>query len=153
MSPIKPKRNALIIKLWNKGKNNQEILTALKRAGYKDLVDTHSLSGVISRLKRTGKLPRERPGQELTKIEREGIEEGGGRFGEVVKFQVGKRTNKVISKQRDKSTSQLVYKRATFYLTLETIKQIKLLAVKRDKSISELVRETFTEYLSKQSDL
>ena len=117
MSPIKPKRNALIIKLWNRGKSNQEILTALKRAGHKDLADTHSLSGVISRLKRSGKLPKERPDQELTRIEREGIREVERGFG--IKFQVGKKVDKGIGQQGDKSISRQVHKRATYYLTLK----------------------------------
>jgi hypothetical protein len=88
MALAKGKRNALIVKLWNEGKGNQEILTRLKRAGYKDLANTHSLSGVISRLKRSGKLPKERPGQELTKIEREGIRDLERDFGGAIKFQV-----------------------------------------------------------------
>ena len=88
----KPKRNALIIRLWNEGKSNQEILTTLKRAGYKDLKDTHSLSGVIARLKRRGELPRERPQVEqglhggLTEVEREGIRELEQATGDLVKF-------------------------------------------------------------------
>jgi len=71
MPVAKEKRNALIVRLWNEGKSNQQILTALKKAGHKDLADVHSLSGIISGLKRAGKLPRERPGQKLTRIERE----------------------------------------------------------------------------------
>lgn len=143
MPQPKEKRNALIIRLWNEGKTNQEILTSLKRAGYKDLVDTHSLSGVISRLKRTGKLPKERPDQGLTRIEKERIREVERGFGGVVKLKVGK--------QVDKSISGQVHKRATYYLTPEMIKEIKLLAVQRGIDTSELVREIFTEYLSKQN--
>lgn len=139
--PTKPKRNALIVKLWNQGKNNQEILSLLKRAGHKDLVDTHSLSGTISRLKRRGKLPRERPNEELTTIEREGKREIERGFG--VKLKVGE--------QVDKSISGQVHKRVTYYLTPGMIREIRLLAVKRDIDTSELVREIFTKYLRKQN--
>jgi hypothetical protein len=140
----KGKRNALIIRLWNEGKSNQEILTCLKRAGYKGLADTHSLSGVVSRLKRIGKLPRERPGQELTRIEKEGIREVEEAFRGRVKFKVGK--------QVDKSISGQVHKRATYYLTPEMIKEIKILAVQRGIDTSELVREIFTEYLGENKE-
>lgn len=149
MPKPKPKRKALIIKLWNQGKSNQEILTALGRAGYKGIDDAHSLSDTISRLKRRGKLPKERPQLELAKVEREGIDQAGKAFGGAVKIQVG-RVNKTPSKRRDKSTSQQVYKRVTYYLAPEMIKKIKLLAVQRDIDISELVREILTGYLSKQ---
>lgn len=122
--PVKEKRNALIIKLFNQGKSNQEILTTLKRAGYKGIKDTHSLSGVIARLKRTGKLPKERP--------------------------LSQQVDKLTNQQSTKTTSQQVYKRATYYLTPEVVKEIKLLAVKKDVNTSELVREILTEYISKQ---
>ncbi|MEA1965187.1 MAG: CopG family transcriptional regulator [Candidatus Aerophobetes bacterium] len=124
---LKEKRNTLIIKTWNEGKSNQEILTTLKRAGYKDLKDTHSLSGVVARLKRVGKLPKERPQSQ--------------------------QVDKLTSQQITKSISQQVYKRATYYLTPEIVKKIKLLAVQRDKDASELMREILGEYLSQQGDL
>ncbi|HIE33820.1 MAG TPA: hypothetical protein EYP86_01615 [Candidatus Altiarchaeales archaeon] len=114
--PAKPQRNALIIKLWNEGKSNQEILTALKRAGHKDLKDTHSLSGVIARLKRRGKLPKERPQEGLTKIEREGIRELAQATRGLIKFQVGK-------------TSEVMNFRTSEVLTFKVPKYKKLIPI------------------------
>lgn len=128
MSVERRERNALIVKLWNEGKSNQEILTVLRRAGYKGLVDTHSLSGVIARLKRRGRLKIKRP-------------------------QLGWDIDKVVSKQVNKTASQQVYKRATFYIEPSTLKALKFLALRGDKNLSEVVREAFFLYLSKQSDL
>jgi len=119
MPQPKEQRNALIIKLWNQGKSNQEILTGLKRAGHKDIADTHSLSGTISRLKRRGKLPRER--QATIKPEK-------------------KITRKPESQKKIK---------ATFQLPENLFIQIKIKAAKERRGISDLVGEIFKEYLGK----
>lgn len=129
----KEERNALIIKLWNEGRSNQRILTVLQKTGYQDLKNAHSLSGVISRLQRSGKLPRERK-QQTDKA-------------------ISKQITKSQSKQINKSTSQQVYKRATYYLAPEMIKYVKILAIKRDVDASTLVRDILTKYLSRQGDL
>jgi len=144
--PAKEKRNALIVRLYNEGKSNQEILTALKRAGYKDLKDTHSLSGVIARLKRRGEIPKERLQQELTGIEKEGMRTVEQMLG--VKISAGETSRHVT-----KSPKRQKYKRITFYMEPEMVKQIKLLAIKRDIDISELGRQVFFEYLRQQNDL
>ena len=60
--PEKEKRNELIKELWEQGLSNRDILSKLKQAGYGELKDQKSLSGVIARMKRRGILPRERPG-------------------------------------------------------------------------------------------
>ena len=152
--PAKERRNALIVRLYNEGKSNQEILTALKRAGYKDLKDTHSLSGVIARLKRRGEIPRERPQQELTEIEKEGMRTVEQMLGvKISAGETGQRVIKSSSQQRDKSPKRQKYKRITFYMEPEMIKQIKLLAIKRDIDISELGRQVFFEYLRQQNNL
>jgi len=124
MPQAKEKRNALIIRLWNKGKSNTEILTALKKARYKGLTDTHSLSGVISRLKRAGKLDRVRPGQELTRMEREGM--------------------KRVSTQTQTSTST---RRMTFWLPVPTIEKIKRVATNQGKTCSALLRDILGKHL------
>jgi len=142
--PIKQERNQLVVKLYNEGKANQEILAALQRAGYRDLKDTRSLTGTIARLKRAGKLSerRVRIGQQIDKVTSK----------QITKLQ-SKQVIKSTSKQVIKSTSKQVYKRATYYLALEVIKQVKILAIKRDVDASALVRDILTKYLSRQGDL
>jgi transposase len=66
---------------------------------------------------------------------------------------LSQQVDKSTSQQITKSTNQQVYKRATYYLTPEIVKKIKLLAVKRDVDTSNLMREILTEYLSQQGDL
>ena len=133
--PAKEERNALIVKLYG-DKTNREILTALQRAGYKDLKDTRSLTGTIARLKRAGKLPKERVQME-----------------QQTDKAISKQITKPRSKQVVKSISKQVYKRATYYLAPQVIKRVKILAVKRDVDASALVRDILTKYLSRQGDL
>lgn len=135
MPKPKARRNALIIRLWNQGKGNQEILTTLRRAGHKDLADLHSLSGTISRLKRAGKLPRERPGQDLSRVEREGIKEVEKAFGGAVKF-------KAASPSTSTST-----RRMTFWLPGDMIETLKRLAAREKRTASAILREILGKYL------
>ena len=70
--PEKEKRNELIKELWEQGLSGREILTRLEQAGYRDLKDGKSLTGVIARMKRRGILPKERPG--VTKVKGDRLE-------------------------------------------------------------------------------
>jgi len=51
--------------------------------------------------------------------------------------------------KKQKFTSKQVYKRATFHLYPDQIKQIKVIAFHKDKDISEVVREALNDYISK----
>lgn len=62
----------------------------------------------------------------------------------------GRGGRKAAEQQADKSQSQQVYKRATYYLRPEQIKRLKLLAVERERELSALVRDVIDEYLGRQ---
>jgi len=127
MSLEKTERNELIAKLYSQGKTNQEILAGLQEVGHLDLSGVASVKMQVSKLRKVGRLPKERP--------------------------VGKQVDSVTSQQITKSLSHQVYKRMTFYLKPETIKDIKRLALERDLNISNLVRGIIENYLSQQRDL
>ena len=95
--PEKEKRNELIKELWEQGLSNREILTRLKQAGYGELKNEKSLSGVIARMKRRGILPMERPGV-------------GDRLEAVAKYAkaspVSGAVDKLLSKKLHKLTSE-----------------------------------------------
>lgn len=55
------------------------------------------------------------------------------------------------SKQVNKFTKSQ-YRRATFHLLPEQIKDIKFIAFHRDKNISEIAREAFAEYIKNNLD-
>jgi len=121
----KKQRNKLIIKLWLQGKNNPEILAALEKTGHKDLADTHSLSGVISRLKRAGKLPRERQ----------------------ITIKPEKKITKKPEKQKAGKPENQKKIKATFQIPEDLFIQIKIRAAKERKGLSELITEIFKRYL------
>lgn len=134
MAKQKLERNKLFLQDWQKGFSNQDL-------GRKYKMSKGGVKALKQRLRvRNPELYTEkRPA--LTKVEREGIEEVGKRLGKVVKVQVGK------SPQVNKSISPLVHKRATYYLSPETIKKIKQIALDRDLDTSALVREILNKYL------
>lgn len=133
MAKPKEERNKQFANDWKKGLSNEDLG---KKYGL-------SLGGVKAlkqrlRAKDSSLYAEKRP--ELTKIEKEGIEEVGKRLGKIVKVQV------------DKSTSPLIHKRATYYLSPETIKKIKQIALNRDIDASGLVREALSKWISQQVD-
>lgn len=88
--PEKIGRNKLIIELYGQGLRGKELLERLREAGYRDIRDPHSLSGVISRLKARGMIPlgpgkveeaRELRGEEVSKLRGEEVKKS-----EVPKF-------------------------------------------------------------------
>jgi hypothetical protein len=81
MFKSKEERNALIAKLYFGGKSNEEIIAELRERGYQDLKDTHSLSAVISKLKKKGAIPAQKP--DLARIEKEWLWEIGRMFGRI----------------------------------------------------------------------
>jgi len=115
--PAKEQRNKLIINLWKQGKRNPEILTGLKRAGYKDLKNTKSLTGVLARLKRAGELLGER--------------------------QITRKPEKKITRKPEIQKRIKV----TFQLSEDLFFQIKIKALEERKRISEFVEGIFEEYL------
>lgn len=133
MSREKSERNRLITTLYNQGKNDREILEALLKAGFDDYKKVKSVTMQLSRLRKAGKIPKERPGR-VTKKRRK------------------QQVKKAISPHIDKPTSPLVHKRATFYLTPEIIKSIKQKALDRDLDSSELVREILSEWISGEKE-
>jgi len=160
MAKEKIERNKLIIKFYNQGKINREILAGLQEAGYSDLGSIASVKMQISRLRKAGKIPKER-GQPLTKIEKEVAEASGG----LVRF-ADKITNRAVDKSRSpqvkKSRTRQVeksiklqdkgigkYKPVTFRISEKAEWQLKALAVSRREQVSELVREIFNDYLSR----
>lgn len=139
MAKPKEERNRQFQEDWQKGLGNEDLG---KKYGL-------SLGGVKAlkqrlRAKDPSLYVERRP--ELTKVEREGIKEVGKRLGKVVKVQVGK------SPHVDKSISPLVHKRATYYLTPEIIKKVKLAAVERNIDASGIVREALSKWISEQVD-
>ena len=136
MAKPKEERNRQFQKDWQRGLGNEDL-------GKKyDL----SLGGVKAlkqrlRAKDPSLYAEKRP--ELSKIEKEVAQASGG----LVKF-----ADKTIFPQVDKSTSPLVHKRATYYLSPETIKTIKQIALNKNIDSSELVRNILSEWISQQVD-
>jgi hypothetical protein len=75
MSQGEKERNALIATLYVQGKSFEEILTELRKRGYKNLEDTQSLATVIGKLKKRGEIPVQRPN--LPRTEKEWLWEIG----------------------------------------------------------------------------
>lgn len=160
MSLEKTQRNELIIKLYNQGKTNRQILAGLREAGYSDLVSIGSVKMQISRLRKAGKIPKER-GQPLTKIEKEVAQASGGlvQFADkITKREVDKPSSPQVKKSRTRQVDKSIklkdkgsgkFKPVTFRISEETEWQLKTLAVKRREQVSELVREIFDDYLSR----
>ena len=134
MAKPKEERNRQFQKDWQRGLGNEDL-------GKKYSLSLGGVKALKQRLRAkdsslyAGKHP------ELTKVEKEGIEEVGKRLGKIVKVQVSK------SPQVDQSTSPLVHKRATYYLSPEIIRKIKLVALNKDIDSSELVRQILNKYL------
>lgn len=162
MTVEKIERNQLIAKLYGQGRTNREILSGLQKAGYSDLGSIASVKMQVSKLRKAGKVPKERP---LSKIEKEVAQASGG----LIKF-----ANKITSQEVDKSRSPQVkesrkrqvdksrklqdkgigkYKPVTFRISEETEWQLKSLAVSRREKVSELVREIFNDYLSRHREV
>lgn len=124
MAKQKLERNKLFLEDWQKGFSNEAL-------GKKYEMSEGGVKALKQRLRvRNPNLYAEkRPGS--TKIER---------------------PDKIISPQVDKSTSLLVHKRATYYLSPETIKTIKQIALNKNIDSSELVRNILSEWISQQVD-
>jgi len=142
MTKPKTQRNKLIIKLYNQGKTNREILKGLLEKGFNDYQKVKSVTMQISRLRKAGKLPLKRPVTD--KIT-------SGQKSKVTKLQKKKvqKHTKLQSNQRGIGKEFL----PVSYRLSEDIKwNIKALAVKSRKEISQLVREIFQKYINEQND-
>ena len=140
MSLEKTERNKLIARLYNQGKSNREILSGLREAGYSDLGSVASLKMQVSKLRKAGKLPQERPvGKQMDKV---------------ISPQVKKLRTREVDKSiklQDKGIGK--YKPVTFRISEETEWQLKTLAVRRREQVSKLVREIFDDYLSRNREV
>jgi len=137
MSKQKVERNKLIIKLYNEGKIDREILARLLEKGFDDYKNPKSISMIVSRLRKAGKIPKERPGsKEKRKI-------------------IKKQPSKIYKKEKIKTAKQQKIKKGigkeylpvTYYITEEMKWQLKSLAAKRRQQVSELIRNILTDYL------
>lgn len=139
MSLEKKERNRLVEALYNQGKTNKEILEELLKAGFEGYQKVQGVKMLLSRLRKLGKIPQERPGG-VRKIKRK----------QQVHKGISPQMNKVIKPQVDKSTNPPIHQRATYYLTREIIREVKLTALEKDIDSSELVRKILGKYLKKK---
>lgn len=159
MTKPKTQRNELIIELYNQGKTNRQILAGLQEAGYSDLGSIASVKMQVSRLRKAGKLPQERP---LSKIEKEVAQASGGliKFADKIttgqKRKVTKLQKKKVQKhtklQSDQRGSGQEFLPVSYRLSEDTKWNIKRLAAEQRKDVSQLVREILQKYINKQND-
>ena len=141
MAKEKVERNKLIIKLYNQGKNDKEILAGLLKADFQDYQKVKSVTMQISRLRAAGKVPNKRP--LINQIPKREVDKSRS---PQVQTSRTRQVDKSI-KLQDKSIGK--YKPVTFRISEETEWQLKTLAVSRREKLSELVREIFNDYLSR----
>ncbi len=137
MAKEKVERNKLIVTLYNQGKGNREILEELLKQSFDDYKKVGSVKMQVARLRKAGKIPKDRPGIDKT-----------------TKREVEKPRSREVNESRklqDKGIGK--YKPATFRITEETEWQLKALAVSRREKVSELVREIFNDYLSRNREV
>lgn len=137
MSKEKVERNRLVARLYNQGKTDIEILAGLLEKGFNDYQEVKSVAMQISRLRKTGKVPQERPGsKEKSKI-------------------IKKQPSKIISKEKIKTEKKQKIKKGigkeylpvTYYIPEKIKWQIKALAAQKRQQVSELIRNILTDYL------
>lgn len=141
MAEEKVERNRLIATLYNQGKSNREILGELLKEGFDDYKKVGSVKMQISRLRKAGKVPKERP--VIDKTTKREVDKS---ISPQVKKSITREVDKSI-KLQDKSIGK--YKPVTFRISEEAEWQLKALAVSRREKVSELVREIFNDYLSR----
>ena len=138
-------RNKLIITFYNEGKTNREILAGLQEAGFSDLGSIASMKMQISRLRKAGKIPKERPG--IDKTTKREVEKSRSP-------QIKESRNRQVEQSRklqDKGIGK--YKPVTFRISEQTEWQLKSLAVSRREQVSKLVREILNDYLSRNREV
>lgn len=137
MSEEKVERNAMVAKLYNQGKNNNEILEGLLKQGFEDYQKVKSVTMQISRLRAAGKIPKKRP---VSKEKRKIIKQQPSKIYKKEKIKTAKqqKIKKDISKE---------YLPVSYYITEEMKWQLKSLAAKRRQQVSELIRNILTDYL------
>jgi len=137
MAEEKVERNKLIMKLYNQGKTDQDILEGLVKAGFLDYQKVKSVGMQIARLRVAGKIPRKRPG---SKEKRKIIKQQPGKVYKREKI-------KTLKQQNIKTGIGKDYLPVTYYVTEEMKWRIKSLAAKRRQQVSELIRNILTDYL------
>jgi len=145
MSEEKVERNAMVAKLYNQGKNNNEILEGLLKQGFEDYQKVKSVTMQISRLRAAGKIPNKRP---ASKEKRKIIKQQNSK---IIKLQKDK-VHKVTKLQSDQKGSGKEFLPVSYRLSEDIKWAIKTLAVKSRKEVSQLVREILQKYISEQSD-
>lgn len=147
MSLEKIERNELIATLYDQGKTNREIWSGLQEAGHLDLSSVASVKMQVSKLRKAGKLSKERPGGMGKPIRKQQV-------AKVITPQVKKlRTRQVDKSVKLQGKGSGKYKPVTFRISEETEWQLKTLAVARREQVSELVREIFNDYLSRSQEV
>jgi len=142
MSEEKEERNKLIIKIYNQGKTDREILTGLLKAGFEDYKKVKSVTMQISRLRKAGKLPLKRP--VTNKITT-------GQKSKVIKLQKDK-VKKHTQLQSDQKGIGQEFLPVSYRLSEDIKWAVKELAVKSRKEVSQLVREILQKYINEQND-
>lgn len=139
MSTEKKERNTLIATFYNEGRTNRQIWERIQEKGHHDLKSVAGVKTQISRLRKIGKIPQERP-----------VWQGG----KITNREVKKLRTKQVDKSRklqDKGIGK--YKPVTFRISEDIEWQLKTLAVNHRQQVSELVREILNDYLLRNREV
>ena len=145
MSEEKVERNKLIIRLHGQGKTHREVLSGLREAGHLDLGSVASVKMQVSKLRKAGRIPKERP--LINKTTKRAVDKSRS---PQVKTPRTREVDKSI-KLQDKGIGK--YKPVTFRISEEAEWHLKALAVSRREKVSELVREILNDYLSRNREV